>query len=94
MKERTLSVANLEKTFVAQRGYADAYWVPMTMLDEVRNAYASRGIPVRVRFRGPRVQSVGDKMDNNHGVYRRTFTQAAAECLKADATHFSVYRKV
>lgn len=70
-----------------------AYWVPITLREEVLRMYADAGIPVRLRYRGPRAQSVGREMPcvGSDRTYRRTRYQANQDCLLADATHFTVY---
>jgi len=75
-------------------GYSDvkAYWVPMQFYNNIRNAYKDAGIKIRIRFRGPRKDSVGREMPRLDGTtYRRTRNQANQDCLMADATHFTVY---
>lgn len=98
-----LTVAKIESAFPSKgntfkvdgsrRSYANAYWVPICLLDEVRSAYAEAGKKIRVRYRGPRVQSVDRKMKmyRRHGYYYRHLCQAKQDCLKQDATHFCVY---
>jgi hypothetical protein len=73
---------------------AIAYWVPIALRERVLAAYRTAGIPIRIRYRGPRVQSVGREMPRLDGTtYRRRYNQAMQDCLLADATHFSVYRR-
>jgi len=69
-----------------------AYWVPIELRTNVLAAYRAAGIPIRIRYRGPRAQSVGREMPRRRGTtYRRTRNQANQDCLMADATHFTVY---
>lgn len=88
------TVKALEDFFTAPAGhYAVAYQVPITMREKVLAAYRKEGIPVRLRYRGPRMQSVGRKMIGAHGTtYVRSVSQARQDCVLADATCFSVYR--
>ena len=85
----------LESLFPAPIGHdAIAYWVPIAMRERVLAAYRAAGIPIRLRFRGSRIESVGRLMPRipaSAGFYRRTRNQANQDCLLADATHFSVY---
>jgi hypothetical protein len=87
----------LETFFPAPLGHdAVVYWVPIAMRARVLAAYRAAGIPIRIRFRGPRTASVGRLMPRipaSAGFYRRTRNQANQDCLLADATHFSVYRR-
>jgi hypothetical protein len=102
----TLTIAEIENSYIPPIGhYSRAYWIPIHMLDEVRQAYTNRGISIKTRFRGPRIQSVGRDMPSNYcerygnfsensnyfRTYKRTYSQAMQDCLKEDATHFSVY---
>ena len=73
-----------------------AYWVPIALRKEVLCAYASAGIPVRLRYRGSRVESVGRAMPrikSRGGFYSRTRSQANQDCLIDDATHFTAYAR-
>jgi len=90
-----VEIQALESLFPAPLGQtAVAYWVPIEMRDRVLAAYRAAGIPIRIRFRGPRVESIGREMPRiDGGTYRRTRHQANQDCLLADATHFSVYVK-
>jgi hypothetical protein len=36
-----------------------AYHVPIALLDEVRQTFKSAGISIRVRYRGPRINTFG-----------------------------------
>ena len=86
----------LESFFPAPLGqYAVAYWVPIAMREKVLAAYRAAGIPIRIRYRGSRIASVGREMPciGSDRTYRRTRYQANHDCLLADATHFSVYRR-
>jgi hypothetical protein len=71
--------------------------VPIALREEVLSAYASAGIPVRLRYRGSRIESVGRAMPrikSRGGFYSRTRWQANQDCLLDDATHFTVYERV
>ena len=57
-------------------------------LESVRAQYRAQGQRIRVRYRGPRAQSVGRVMPSG---YVRSSYNAKSDCLKADATHFVVY---
>lgn len=84
----------IEDLFPAPLGQnALAYWIPISMRERVLNAYREAGTPIRIRFRGSRIASVGREMPciNSDRTYRRTRHQANQDCLLADATHFSVY---
>lgn len=72
-----------------------AYWIPIVMREKVLAAYRDAGIKVRIRFRGPREQSVGREMPciGSSRTYKRTRSQAHQDCLIADATHFTVYNR-
>lgn len=72
-----------------------AYWVPIALRETVLAAYRDAGIPIRLRFRGSRVASVGREMPciGSDRTYRRTRNQANQDCLMADATHFTVYER-
>jgi len=86
----------LQTLFPAPRGqYAVAYWVPIALRQRVLAAYREEGIPIKIRFRGSRAASVGRDMPCIEAgrTYRRTRSQANRDCLMADATHFSVYRR-
>ena len=56
--------------------------IPIEMLEEVREHFKSKGIRIRVRYRGPR----NDLLDT-----RRKETKQLT-CLKQFANRFSVYR--
>lgn len=89
-----VEIQALESLFPAPLGQnAVAYWVPIEMRERVLAAYRDAGIPIRIRFRGSRIQSVGREMPciGSDRTYRRTRHQANQDCLLADATHFSVY---
>lgn len=93
----TLTVAQIESTYIvpADRtdGYSDvrAYWIPINLLEEVRAAYRAAGTTIRVRYRGPRTVSIGRTMTYGTHTYTRTRNRAMQDCLKSDATHFTVY---
>ena len=57
-------------------------------LATVRAHYKALGLAIRIRFRGPRAHTIGMRMPSG---FRRTSTAARQDCLKADATGFSVY---
>lgn len=89
-----VDIQALESLFPAPiNHYAVAYWVPIEMRERVLAAYRAAGIPIRIRFRGSRIQSIGREMPciGSDRTYRRTRNQANQDCLLADATHFSVY---
>lgn len=91
-----IEIQALESLFPAPLGQnAVVYWVPIAMREQVLSAYRAAGIPVRIRFRGSRIASVGREMPciGSDRTYRRTRNQANQDCLLADATHFSVYRR-
>lgn len=92
-----VEIQALESLFPAPLGQcAVAYWVPIAMREKVLSAYRAAGIPIRIRFRGSRTASIGRLMPRipaSGGFYRRTRHQANQDCLLADATHFSVYRR-
>ena len=92
-----MTISEIETTYAAPATQnAVAYWVPIELRETVLSAYRAAGIPVRIRFRGSRIASVGRQMPripSAGGFYRRTRNQANQDCLLADATHFSVYRR-
>lgn len=92
-----MTISEIETTYAAPATQnAVAYWVPIELRETVLSAYRAAGIPVRIRFRGSRIASVGREMPripSVGGFYRRTRHQANQDCLLADATHFSVYRR-
>lgn len=68
--------------------------LPISMRDEVLAAYRAAGIPVRIRFRGPRAHSVGRQMPTmTERTYARTRYQAQSYCLREDADRFTVYNR-
>ena len=83
----------LELLFPAPIGHdAVAYWVPIAMRERVLASYRDAGIPIRIRFRGPRAHSIGRRMPRlDGGTYPRSRNQSQSYCLIADATHFTVY---
>lgn len=86
-----MNVSKIELIYAAPKGHrARAYWIPMSMYDDVREAYKHIGIAIRTKFRGPRASQVGIKMGGKYP-YTRTKRMASQNCLKAYATHFSVY---
>jgi hypothetical protein len=95
----TLTVEQIQNTYnVPAEGLANsyypilAYWIPIEKLEEVRNAYRTAGTTIRVRYRGPRTVSVGREMSRpDKTTYTRSYHRAMQDCLKADATHFTVY---
>lgn len=90
-----MNVAKIELVYAAPINHvARAYWIPMSMYNEVCAAYKAAGIPIRAKFRGPRKSQVGLLASNGHGgFYERTKRMANQTCLKSFATHFSVYNK-
>ena len=74
-----------------------AYQIPIEFRDTVLAAYKDAGIKIRVRYRGPRSQSIGRvmKVEVLDKVYtwKRTRSQAMQDCLQADAKTFSVYTR-
>lgn len=92
-----MTISEIETTYAAPATQnAVAYWVPIELRETVLSAYRAAGIPIRIRFRGSRIASVGREMPripSVGGFYRRTRNQANQDCLLADATHFSVYRR-
>lgn len=71
-----------------------AHNVPIALRQETLDAFNEEGVPVRLRYRGPRMQSVGRLMYGaNRFPYRRTRSQAYQDCLREDATSFSVYHR-
>ena len=91
-----MTVTEIETTYSAPTNqYAVAYWIPIELRESVLAAYRAAGIPVRLRYRGSRIASVGREMPciGSTRTYRRTRTQAHQDCLMADATHFSVYHR-
>ncbi len=95
----TLTVEQIESTFAAPaEGLANsyypvlAYWIPIAKLEEVRAAYRASDTTIRVRYRGPRTVSVGREMSRpDKTTYTRSYHRAMQDCLKSDATHFTVY---
>jgi hypothetical protein len=95
----SLTVEQIQNTYtVPAEGLADsyypvlAYWIPIEKLEEVRNAYRAAGTTIRVRYRGPRAVSVGREMSRpDKTTYTRSYHRAMQDCLKSDATHFTVY---
>lgn len=85
----------LESLFPAPDGHrALAYWIPISMRERVVAAYRAAGIPIRIRYRGPRAVSIGRIMTRPDGsTYRRCRIRAYQDCLAADAEYFSVYRR-
>lgn len=91
-----MTISEIETTYAAPATQnAVAYWVPIELRETVLSAYRAAGIPVRIRFRGSRIASVGREMPciGSDRTYRRTRNQANQDCLLADATHFSIYRR-
>ena len=92
----TIDIKDLEERFAAPLGHvAVVYWMPIGFREKVLAAYRAAGIPVRLRYRGSRIASVGREMPciGSDRTYRRTRNQANQDCLLADATHFSVYHR-
>ena len=90
-----LTIRAIETVFASPLGHnSRAYWIPMHMYDEVRQAYKDAGIAIRTKFRGSRKDQVGIPMTGYKGhVYFRTARMANQTCLKDYATHFCVYSK-
>ena len=93
-----MTIEQIESTYIAPANFhaaVRAYWVPIALREQVLAAYRDAGIPIRIRFRGPRAHSVGREMPciNSTRTYRRTRHQANQDCLLADATHFTVYAR-
>ena len=92
-----MTIEQIESTYTVPAGSYDsarAYWVPIELREQVLAAYREAGIPIRIRFRGSRVHSVGREMPRLDGTtYRRHYHQAMQDCLLADATHFTVYTR-
>jgi len=95
----TLTVEQIESTYnVPAEGLADsyypvlAYWVPIELREQVLAAYRETNTRIRLRYRGPRVVSIGREMTrNDNTTYLRSRHRAMQDCLIADATHFTVY---
>lgn len=85
----------LEAIFPAPVGHtALAYWIPISMRERVVAAYRAAGIPIRIRYRGPRAVSIGRIMTRPDGsTYRRSKVRAYQDCLMTDAEYFSVYKR-
>lgn len=90
-----VEIQALETLFPAPLGQkAVAYWLPIAMREKALAAYRAAGIPVRIRYRGSRVASVGREMPTlSGGTYKRNRYQAQSYCLRDDATHFSIYNR-
>lgn len=94
-----MTVQQIESTYTvpANADFYDsvrAYWVPIEMRETVLAAYRAAGIPVRLRYRGPRAVSIGRTMTGVGGhTYKRCRIRAMQDCLLADATHFTVYSR-
>ena len=95
----TLTVEQIEFTygipaFATGKNYYPvlAYWIPIELLEDVRASYRAAGTTIRVRYRGPRTVSVGRQMSRpDKTTYTRSYHRAMQDCLKSDATHFTVY---
>ena len=91
-----MTIDEIQTTYSSPVGQAAiAYWIPIEMRDQVLARYRNAGIPIRIRFRGSRINSVGREMPciGSNNTYHRTRNQANQDCLLADATHFCVYRR-
>jgi len=62
---------------------ASYHRVPISMLELFRSEMAKQGKFFRVRYRGPRFNTLSARY--------RSYSNKASTCLKEDATHFSVY---
>ena len=69
-----------------------AYWIPIAYRDDVLQAYRRAGIKVRARYRGPRNPDHMITLPSGR-TYPRGRARAMQDCLRCDATHFSVYRR-
>ena len=95
----TLTIEQIESTYsVPAEGLADsyypvlAYWIPIEKLEEVRAAYRAADTTIRVRYRGPRTVAIGREMTRtDKTTYLRSRHRAMQDCLKSDATHFTIY---
>jgi hypothetical protein len=95
----TLTVEQIENTYtVPAEGHGNsffpilAYWIPIEKLEEVRAAYRAADTTIRVRYRGPRTVAIGREMTRtDKTTYLRSRHRAMQDCLKSDATHFTVY---
>jgi hypothetical protein len=93
-----LTIEQINQSYPAPSGdIAIAFWIPMSYREDVLKAYRDAGIKVRIRYRGPRKQSIGRIMKvevkDKVYTYRRTRRMAMQDCLIQDATHFSVYHR-
>ena len=94
-----LSIHEIEAHYPVHKsnGYSNvrAYWVPISLRETLLNLYREAGIKVRIRYRGSRIHSVGREMPciGSTNTYRRTRNQANQDCLRDDATHFTVYAR-
>jgi hypothetical protein len=95
----TLTVEQIQNAYIAPaEGRCNsyhpilAYWIPIEKLEEVRAAYRAAGTTIRIRYRGPRTVSIGREMTRtDKTTYLRSRHRAMQDCLKSDATHFTVY---
>ena len=94
-----LTIQEIEAHYpvLKSNGYSNvcAYWVPISLRETLLNLYREAGIKVRLRYRGSRIHSVGREMPciGSTDTYRRTRNQANQDCLRDDATHFTVYAR-
>jgi hypothetical protein len=91
-------IESIETLFASHANHGSrAYHVPIAMRNEVLAAYKSAGIKIRVRYRGPRLQSIGRIMRvevrDKVYTYRRTRHMAMQDCMMQDAKTFSVYTR-
>jgi hypothetical protein len=91
-------IESIETLFAAPVNHvARAYHVPMSMRNEVLEAYKSAGIKIRIRYRGPRLEAIGRIMRvevrDKVYTYRRTRHMAMQDCMMQDAKTFSVYNR-
>jgi hypothetical protein len=56
--------------------------IPIQYLDEIRRLFATDGMKIKVRYRGPRFHNAG-----------RSWSSRQSTCLKVDAKTFAVYKR-
>ena len=62
--------------------------IPLTLENRIVLAELGKVLKIKLRYRGPRAQSIGRV---GRGGYKRTRTMARQDCLKQDATSVAVY---